>query len=62
MQKFRCFLRIVLVLAMVLFASIGMGLTGAAPAYSKNRDALSEAKIEQEQVAENEQIDEEKME
>ena len=60
MQKFRRLLRIVLIVVMILLASIGMGITGAAPVYSKNRDALSETKTEQEQVAENEQIDEEK--
>ena len=46
---------------LMLLASVGIGLTGAAPVYSKNRDALSEAIVEQEQVVENEQIDEENM-
>jgi len=56
MEKVRRFLRILALVCLMLLASIGMGLTGAAPVYSKDRDALSEVKVEHELEEDNEEL------
>ncbi|MBT8196000.1 MAG: hypothetical protein KJO64_06210 [Bacteroidia bacterium] len=56
MQKFKRILRTTALICLMLLASVGIGLTGAAPVYPKDRDALSENKVEQEQEETDEQL------
>ena len=59
MERFKGILRMVTLVCLMLLASVGIGLTGAAPVYSKDRNALSDTRTEQGQVIENEQFDDE---
>ena len=59
MERFKRILRMVALVCLMLLASVGIGLTGAAPVYSKERNALSDTRTEQGQVIENEQFVEE---
>ena len=59
MERFKRILRMVALVCLMLLASVGIGLTGAAPVYSKDRNALSDTRTEQRQVIENEQFDDE---